>query len=268
MTQYQNLALTLVASALLAACAGAPPENAKLSQARNDYRMAQDNPQTRDLAGAELKTAEQTLTKANQALARGDKSTEVDQQADQARQQVAIARETADRKKAEQAVAHADQTRDQVLIAARTTEADNAHARNRRLEAQYREMKARKTAHGMVITLGDVLFDTDRASLKSGASRRLDTLVTFLQRNPQRRVMIEGFTDSTGSTSHNQELSGQRAETIRAWLVSQGVGNERISTRAYAEEFPVASNQSQGGRQLNRRVELILSDEQGNIPQR
>jgi outer membrane protein OmpA-like peptidoglycan-associated protein len=94
-------------------------------------------------------------------------------------------------------------------------------------------------------------------------------LADFLNQNPQRKVLIEGYTDSTGSDSFNQRLSEQRANSVRNALVNDmGVRSDRVSTRGYGEQFPVASNDNSTGRQLNRRVEIILSDMNGNVSSR
>ena len=120
----------------------------------------------------------------------------------------------------------------------------------------------------MVITMGDVLFDTGRAELRSGGMRNVEKLGGFLMAYPQRKVMIEGFTDSVGGDAQNQTLSARRADAVRAALLSLGVGTERLATRGYGESFPVAANDSTAGRQLNRRVEIVLSDEAGVVTPR
>jgi outer membrane protein OmpA-like peptidoglycan-associated protein len=105
-----------------------------------------------------------------------------------------------------------------------------------------------------------VLFDTGRAELKSGADRQLDTVANFLEQNPERHVLIEGFTDSVGTEDYNRGLSERRAEAVRSALLSRGVDAGRIQVRGYGEEFPVGTNADAGGRQLNRRVEVIVSN--------
>ena len=147
-------------------------------------------------------------------------------------------------------------------------QAIDTQARNALLEAQIKELNAKKTDRGLVITIGDVLFDTNKSNLKAGGSRNVEKLVAFLKQYPQRKALVEGFTDSVGSDNSNQELSGRRADSVRTALVGMGVSGDRVSTRGYGEAFPVASNDSADGRQLNRRVEIILSDESGAIAPR
>ncbi len=159
------------------------------------------------------------------------------------------------------------------LAAQRETEqaqqqAGEAERRAAALKQQLSELNARQTDRGMVVTIGDVLFDTDQAQVKSGGLRSMDKLVAFLQAHPQRRAMIEGFTDSVGDDEYNLALSSRRADAVRLALVGLGVNAERLSTMGYGEAFPVAGNSSSGGRQLNRRVEIVLSDDGGVVAPR
>ena len=98
--------------------------------------------------------------------------------------------------------------------------------------------------------------------------RNVQKLADFFKQYPQRKVMIEGFTDSTGSDTRNQELSDQRAYSVRTALLGMGIGADRITSRGYGESYPVAGNDTAAGRQLNRRVEIIVSDDSGNIAPR
>jgi outer membrane protein OmpA-like peptidoglycan-associated protein len=147
-------------------------------------------------------------------------------------------------------------------------DAQAALQRNLVLEEQLRDLNAKKTSRGMVITIGDVLFDTGRAEIKSGGMRNMDKLVSFLQTYPLRRAQVEGFTDNVGSDSTNQDLSARRADAVRSALVSRGIAADRVGTQGYGESFPVAGNDSAGGRQMNRRVEIVLSDDSGVIASR
>ena len=149
----------------------------------------------------------------------------------------------------------------QAQAAISAQQANEADLRNAALQAALLDMDAKKTERGMVITLGDVLFDTNRAELKAGGMRSVEKLAGFLKGNPGRSALIEGFTDSVGSDSTNQQLSDRRAAAVRAAMVDMGVNSERISTRGYGEAYPVAGNETSGGRQMNRRVEIIVSDD-------
>jgi outer membrane protein OmpA-like peptidoglycan-associated protein len=127
-----------------------------------------------------------------------------------------------------------------------------ADTRSRQLEAQLTALEARKTDRGMVITLGDVLFDTNQAQLKSGGMRNVQKLADFFRQYPQRTLMIEGFTDSIGSASSNQDLSERRAGSVRTALLDMGISRDRMTSRGYGESYPAAGNDTATGRQLNR----------------
>jgi outer membrane protein OmpA-like peptidoglycan-associated protein len=107
------------------------------------------------------------------------------------------------------------------------------------------------------------LFDTGKSDLKSGASRKLDQLAQFLAAHPERRVQVDGFTDSVGPDAYNEDLSRRRADAVKSALLSRGLDASRISTEGYGKSYPVASNTDSGGRQLNRRVEVVIGGENG-----
>lgn len=139
-------------------------------------------------------------------------------------------------------------------------DADAARLQMQALVVQLAELEARQTERGLVVTLGDVLFEVDRADLKPGATRSLGELIQVLRENPTSIVAIEGHTDSTGSREYNLSLSQRRAESVRGYLVSQGIDPARISAQGLGPDFPVASNADAAGRQQNRRVELVIQD--------
>ena len=299
--------LTLLASLLLAACSTLPPDNAVLASARASFVEAQNNPQTRELAAAELATAGTALSRADEALKRGDSVAEVNNLAYLARPRVALAQQTGRQKAADAQLVSAEAERDRTRLAARTNEADaasrqaeaaqrqaqmsqqdaqaaeraaasarmqtqsaqaqtlDAQARARQLEEQMLALNAKKTERGMVVTISDVLFDTGRAELKSGSARDMGKLAEFFKAYPERTALIEGFTDSVGGEAANQDLSNRRADAVRSALVGMGVARERINVRGYGEAFPVAGNDNASGRQMNRRVEVVLSDDSGQV---
>jgi outer membrane protein OmpA-like peptidoglycan-associated protein len=125
-------------------------------------------------------------------------------------------------------------------------------------EAELAALKAKRTDRGMVITLGDVLFDVDRATLTPGAMDIVDRLAEFLREHPRKTVLIEGHTDSTGSYVYNQDLSERRAYAVGRALMRRGIDASRISTMGLGESRPLVSNASAAGRQRNRRVEIII----------
>jgi len=272
----------LVIATLLGACTSMPRTTSLLDQTRVEYRTAQSSPEVATHARLELKQAGDALALADAAAANNDSAEAIDRLAYLARQKVALAQEVAKRRVAEDDVANSGKLRDERRLAQRTNEADRAHqatdaarrdtvaanARATSLEAQLADLAAKKTERGMVITLGDVLFATDRYQLNAQGQSTIMKLAQFLQQHPQRTVLIEGFTDSTGDARYNQRLSERRAGAVARSLIDQGVSRQRVETRGYGEEYPVASNATSTARQLNRRVEIVLSEDGGRIKPR
>lgn len=230
---------------------------AKRTEIRLEARTAEA-----DAAKRQVAIAQQTVNLQAADLAAADANAQRDRinleaktaEAESAKQQAAIAQQTADQQAAALAAASAKAERDQALIAQQ--------------EMQLKELNARKTERGLVITLGDVLFNTNQAQLKSGGMHNVQKLADFLKQYPQHKASVEGHTDSSGSDSHNQELSERRAYSVRTALIDNGIGSDRVTMRGYGEAYPIAGNDTAAGRQLNRRVEIILSDDKGNIAPR
>ncbi len=147
------------------------------------------------------------------------------------------------------------------------TDAETARAeatalaeRERKLREELAELQAKETERGIVLTLGDVLFDVDKATLKAGATQNLSRLVVFLQEYPDRQVLVEGHTDSTGTQDYNLGLSQRRAEAVVQYLAESGITRDRVIARGYGKAYPVAGNETASGRQRNRRVEIVILD--------
>jgi len=240
-----------VALLALSACASSETSTPALVQARQSYTAAANDPAVARNAAQELLRAEDALRKAEAAAAEGASETEVNHKSYVATRASQIAMETAALNTARDTVARADMARGTAVL----------QARNAELERQLRELEAQQTERGLVMTLGDVLFSTGRADLTAGAEARMDRLATFLQRNPNRTIRVEGYTDSTGSSQTNLRLSEQRAAAVREALVTRGVNPGRIVTQGFGAARPVASNSSDAGRQANRRVEIVISED-------
>lgn len=186
----------------------------------------------------------------------------------------------AERAAAMKAMEELEAQRQAALLAGQEAEAQRLAAEQAMLEArtaqekadqlarELAEMEAVKAERGMVVTLGAVVFDFDKANLKPAGLVAVDKLAAFMKKYPERRVMVEGFTDSVGSDQYNLRLSERRANAVREALMARGIEAERIEIRGYGKAFPVATNATAAGRQLNRRVEIIISDETGAIPPR
>ncbi len=144
-----------------------------------------------------------------------------------------------------------------------STAANTAQERVRQLEEQLRDIEAKQTERGLLVTLGDVLFAFNKAELTAQAGPRLDKLASFLKQFSQRKLLIEGYTDGVGGDAYNNELSERRAESIRDGLVLRGIDPTRIITKGYGKAYPVGDNANSEGRAMNRRVEVVIADERG-----
>jgi outer membrane protein OmpA-like peptidoglycan-associated protein len=278
-----------VASVLLAACATVPTKPAGAAEVRNRLTQLQTNPDLASRAPVAIKeadvavrvaeTPELDVQLASHRVFIADRKVETaralaearfaedqrpglteqrerarldarTQEADVAKGQVAAARADS----AEQKLA-ADEARGAATAAQLSADQEAA-----RLQRQIDELQAKPTDRGLVLTLGDVLFTSGRADLKTGAAGNLNKLTAFLNEYPNRTVLIEGYTDSVGSEDYNQALSQRRADSVKAYLVGQGIGPVRLFASGKGESAPVAGNDSAEGRQENRRVEVIINN--------
>jgi outer membrane protein OmpA-like peptidoglycan-associated protein len=272
------------------ACQTAPKQSAALAEAREAVGRAESNPDVGKYAATELDRARKLLVNAQGAAEQKGANDKITAQyAYLAAQMARIAEQHAQEQVAIARIKSGEVERQQILLSARENEAQQAHAEaqqahneaqnaqaqvaqaqaeEQRANEELQNMKASQTRRGMVLTLGDVLFDTGRADLKSGAERSIDQLASFLNEHPDRHVQVEGFTDSQGAPEYNQELSQKRADTVAMAIIQHGIDAQRVRALGYGEEFPVASNQDSGSRQLNRRVEIIVSNGDEAIPGR
>lgn len=225
------------------------------ARARAESRLAEDQ---REILRAEQESARLVARTREADRARSDAAS--------ARSEAYSARAEAEtqRQAAEQARSAAERARSDADLA--RLETSDAQQQAEELRQQLTELNARQTDRGMVVTLGDVLFATGSANLKAGPAGGLGKLATFLNKYPERTVMIEGHTDSIGSDENNQRLSQRRAESVRNFLLAQGVNSQRIRSLGKGESTPVSSNDSATGRQQNRRVEVIIENTPENMP--
>lgn len=139
-------------------------------------------------------------------------------------------------------------------------EADLASQQITSLTRQLENLQLRETESGVVVTLGDVLFATGQAQLVEGGQSSLEEVVDLLQTEPDKKIRVEGHTDSRGDAEANLLLSEQRAQAVRESLINLGVAPERVTAIGMGEDFPIASNEDEDGRARNRRVDVILLD--------
>jgi outer membrane protein OmpA-like peptidoglycan-associated protein len=152
----------------------------------------------------------------------------------------------------------AEAARSDASVARQAAETANDQALE--MQRQIASLQAKVTDRGLVLNLGDVLFASGNSELRGSAHARLDKLVLFLGKYGDRTVTIEGHTDSVGNEDFNQGLSERRAQAVRSYLTSQGVSTSRTTATGKGESDPIADNGSQGGRQQNRRVEVIIGN--------
>ncbi|MDP4535931.1 OmpA family protein [Alkalimonas collagenimarina] len=214
------------------------------AQTRQLEQQRSDLSQQRDEVRLAARSREAASARADASGARSE--------AEQARQQAKQAAHREDMARSE-----AESARDDARSARQ--QADQSAAAATELRAQIAELNARPTDRGLVVTLGDVLFDTDQASLKDASSNHLEKLARFLNDHPERTALIEGHTDNVGSAEYNTLLSQRRADAVNDFLVAQGIAGSRLKTSGKGLGTPLASNDSAQGRQQNRRVEVIIS---------
>ncbi|GAB3377037.1 OmpA family protein [Azotobacter armeniacus] len=233
----------------LAACAIKP--NPNLEQARDAFIALQNNPRASQLAALETQDAGNLLDQAEKAHQSGASAEKVDQLAYLTRRRVEFAEQTIILRNAEQEIQRSSAQRGEARL----------QSRDAQIRQLQEELQAKHTERGTLVTFSDVLFDYDRAELKPGGMRDLQKLGEFLKASPQRQVIVEGYTDSTGSDAYNQRLSERRAEAVRIALIKMGIDPRRIAMQGYGKRYPVASNATPAGRAMNRRVEVTIADE-------
>lgn len=296
---FQKLTVAAAAILLLAACApalvkpdGATAVRDKLTQLQADSQLATRAPvaikdaelavraaevprEDKDLARhlvfmadrkvdiararaqARLSEDQRKTLSDDRASARLDSRT---REANTARSDANAARDRAETASIEAAAARsdADAARTDADIARLDT--DSAMRQAEVMQQQITALNARETDRGMVVTLGDVLFATGRSDLKGGVPGNLGQLAVFLNKYPDRTVIIEGHTDSVGSDDANRGLSQRRADSVKSYLIGENVDPGRLAAAGLGEGSPVADNNTETGRQQNRRVEVIISN--------
>ena len=283
--RYIRIIVTSAAFAVLGACATPlmAPEGSET--ARNKLTQLQSDSQLASRAQIEIQDAEKAVAAAEVPTKDTERAQHLVLLADH---KVDIARARAQSRLYEDQRQALSEESERARLQARTFEADKARldatsaradASAARLEAeearektqaarlesdelqrQIEELNARETDRGLVVTLGDLLFETGKSDLKGGASNNLNKLAAFLNEYPDRSVLIEGHTDNVGSDETNYSLSQRRANSVQSYLVGQGVRASRLATSGLGEGSPVAGNDTTTGRQQNRRVEIIISN--------
>lgn len=280
---------------LLGACAAQQETPNVLVEARTEVSALERHELALEAAPEQVARAKKELGKAEQLLEERADAALIKHHAYVARQAARTAFARAENLAAERKIETADSRRKEILlkdrerqarmaereaaearvvaaVATEQAERQSEEAREARAMAaaarqsalalanELQELKAEQTERGMVLTLSDVLFDTDEAELKPGAETTLRRLADFLRDQPDQQIRIEGHTDSRGSAEYNEMLSQRRADAVKDALIELGVDATRVSAEGKGESYPIATNDTQAGRQENRRVEIVIAD--------
>jgi outer membrane protein OmpA-like peptidoglycan-associated protein len=293
--------LLAAAIATICGCTSLPDRVEPLEQARAEIRRLEQDPFANQVATRDLAAAREALQAAENAFEDEEELEQIEHLAYVAQRHADVSEQRIAEARARQTVEQGELERNRVLLQAREREAARLAEQNRlaearnleaeqrnlqlateaealqrqaaearerasQLEAELADLQAQQTERGLVLTLGDVLFDTAQATLAPGAAATIDRLAQFMRDYGERQVMVEGHTDARGEEEYNIDLSARRAMAVRNALLERGIEAQRIRTVGLGESYPVASNDSPAGMQQNRRVEIVISDEQGSFP--
>ncbi len=282
-TLKTTIIIITATSLILFGCAGKKP-NARLDSARAAYERVSNSNIVNEHSTEDLNVAKRKLDSAIAAWKDKKSKSEIDKRAYIAEQYALIAEQRSTLLQHKASINDGKLMRTNVQMELRASEAQAAklqaeelaaHSaaleqevmqREQRLQKQLAELaelkalQAKNSDRGMVLTLGDVLFDINESTLKPAAQQNLLQVAAFLKKYPDRTLVIEGHTDNTGDEQYNMSLSSERAITVKTVLANQGIDSSRIIARGLGETSPVASNASSAGRQRNRRVDLIFAD--------
>lgn len=249
----------------LAGCSHSPLAEQSLERAHSEFQAVRDDT-------AVLRAAPRDVIRAGESLARAERLSgywgsggDVQQYAYLSRRYSEIARERSELALNQERLARRQLERERLQLALREAKLASVQAQSQWLEEQMVSLATDQTERGLVLTLGDVLFDSGEADLKPEANRTVLKLVQFLQLNPRRVIRIEGYTDNQGDEQENLELSRNRAQAVADVLSDLGIDGKRVQVQGFGEAYPLADNASSLGRAQNRRVEIVFSDDKGQL---
>jgi OmpA-OmpF porin, OOP family len=273
MKRIMSVIVAASVGSILAACSSTPKQIEELEAARAVVPQVEASPRA-GVAAENIATARKSLDTANRLAEKGGKVADIQWESYVATRNAEIANQKILTAQAQEEIQRGTEERQKVLVSAREREAD-ASAREaeaaksramsleeeaKRMQKELSDLKAKRDERGLILTLGDVLFDVNKATLKPGAYSTVDRLAQFLKEAADRKVVVEGHTDSTGSDEYNLSLSERRAEAVRTALLERGIQAAQITSVGKGETTPVATNDDAGGRQQNRRVEIVVQD--------
>lgn len=272
---------------VMTGCATTQEPSDKLVGLETQYKTLMQKGYVEEYAPIALEEAKEAIAKVEKAEKSGADKATVAQYHYVAQKKLDTALEKARYSQAEEMISNSDVRRKEVQLSAKEKQVDQAMAtaeamraraamaeqeaaaarakvdtlenRASELSKKLENISAEESDRGLVLTMGSILFEVDKATLKPGAEKTLKRVAELLSEYPERNVLVEGYTDSTGSDSYNKDLSQQRAQSVSDLLTQNGIDASRLSTKGYGEEYPVASNDTKAGRQQNRRVELVIA---------
>ncbi|MGY4532692.1 outer membrane protein OmpA-like peptidoglycan-associated protein [Pseudomonas sp. TE3786] len=259
-----RLTLVLLAVALLAGCATEPDAEQSLEAARDSFQKVKEDTDALRYAPRDVIRAGDSLSRADRLSTYWGSDADVKHYAYLSQRYSAIAAEHSKLSINQERQAKLQLEIERLQLNLREAKLVSVQQQGKWLEEQI-NLAATETNRGLVLTLGDVLFDPADSELKPAANRTLLKLVQFLQLNPRRVVRVEGYTDNRGSAEENLTLSKARAQAVADTLIDLGIEENRIQVTGYGADFPVTENASSRGRAQNRRVEIVFSDDQGKL---
>ena len=263
LTMLKLITFVLTATIILS-CASTPNAYPDLEEAKSSLAVLNAKAEIKEIASVTLFQAGDHLKNAEQAL-KDKKLIVVDHHIYLSKRKQEMAQELLLKHQHEQELANLKQQHQEMVEHARNletkralNEAELAQQHAKKLEHALGIYQAEETSRGTLLVINDLLFASGGTKLEPASANKLRPLLQYLQGNPKREIIIEGHTDSVGHASQNKHLSQLRAETVKTFLITNGVTGERIEARGFGEEAPVATNTTNAGRRLNRRVEIII----------
>ncbi len=263
MSSIMNKVLLLPLLSLVGCAAQYDPQ--RLSEAASSFQQVKENPNVLRSAPKDVIRAGESLARAERLSSYWGSGEDVEHYAYLSQRYSEIARQHTEANLNQERLAKLELERQRLQLALREAKLLSLQQQGGVPEEQVVQLAANETDRGLVMTLGDVLFDAGSSELKVSANRTLLKLTQFLQINPRRRVRIEGYTDNRGDVAENLALSKARAQTVADVLEDLGVDRGRIEAIGFGEAHPLAENASAKGRAQNRRVEILISDDLGKL---
>ncbi len=238
----------------------------RIAQARLDAERRAASNSIADARSEADRARDEAERARREAAASQDAAGRAERELAEARLRVEQARTEADRAKAREDLARVEAER--ARMEAEQAKQDKNELQQRLFTSISAILETRREARGLIVNLSDVLFDFNQASLKPGAREKLSKLAGILLAYPGPYHMeVEGHTDAIGSQDYNQKLSEDRAQSVSSYLLRAGIPSDRIlAVRGFGKLRPVTTNDTPEGRQMNRRVEIVITDLDNQVP--